>query len=77
MEHNDIKTDDILSKIGSEVIITYKHIHGGTAKRQGILMVDKEWVFLYDKGKSGREFNCAFPLYPKKEYEKILSIDRI
>jgi hypothetical protein len=72
-----IKPEDIISKIGAEVIIKFNHIHGGISNRKGILMVENDWAYLYEKGKSGKNYHCAFPIYPKKDYEKIISIERI
>ena len=74
----NVSDEDILSKIGAQVIITYKHIHGGQSKRKGFLQVDKGWIYLYDSGKSGNNFNCAFMMYPtKKHLDLIISIERV
>jgi hypothetical protein len=76
----NITEEDILSKIGSEVIVTYKNnlALNGISKRKGFLSVENGWIYLYDSGKTGNNYNCAFMLNPTKEHlDLILSIDRV
>lgn len=44
------------------VEITYTNSMGYTKKATGKLEIERNWCYLYDDGKSGQDYNVAFPI---------------
>lgn len=44
------------------VEITYTNSMGYTKKTTGKLEIERNWCYLYDDGKSGQDYNVAFPI---------------
>lgn len=62
---------------GEEVVIYYIHLFGNTAKRKGRLELDSGWAYVYDKDKSGQEYNGAFHIEDPEELKEIVGLELI
>ena len=67
----------ILKLEGKKVEITYKNALDTPIKRKGNLVVDQDWAYVYDEGKSGNQYNGAFCLKTENDIKKIINIVEI
>lgn len=69
--------DKILQLKGKQVEITYGNALDLPIKRKGNLVVDQDWAYVYDEGKSGNQYNGAFCLKTENDIKKIINIIEI
>ena len=63
-----------LSKFNGKCVeLKFKHFMGGVGKRSGWVEIEKGWLYVYDNGKSGQNYNSAFKL----DEEEIIEIKEI
>ena len=54
---------------GKCVELKFKHFMGGVGIRSGWVEIDKGWLYVYDNGKSGQDYNGAFKIDDKEILE--------
>jgi len=64
----------ILQLEGKQVEITYRNALDLPVKRKGNLVIDQDWAYVYDEGKSGNQYNGAFCLKTEIDINKIVNI---
>lgn len=47
---------------GKCVELKFKHFMGGVGRRFGWVEIDSGWLYVYDNGKSGQNYNGAFKI---------------
>lgn len=60
--------------IGKQVELLMVNSMENTIKRNGKLEHDNGWYYIYDEGKSGNDFNCAFQ---ENEIHKIVYLKEV
>ena len=68
--------EKILKLEGKKVDITYRNALDVEIQRKGILVIEQDWAYVYDEGKTGNEYNGAFCLQ-KGHIEKIVAITEL
>ena len=68
MSEKDLKKFD-----GKNVELKFKHFMGGVGRRVGWVEIEDGWLYVYDNGKTGQNYNGAF----KMSENEILEIKEI
>jgi hypothetical protein len=66
---------DLRKVIGKNIGIVYLNYFGLPKIASGYLKIEKDFIFLYDLGKSGAGYNFALFIRSKHDFEKILRME--
>jgi len=55
-----MKLEELLPFDNKFVELKFKHFMGGVGRRVGWVEIDSGWLYVYDNGKIGQNYNSAF-----------------
>lgn len=67
----------VLGLNGSNVGILFLNHFGAAMVATGYLKIEKEWMYLYDKDRSGSGYNFAMYIKRKSEIKKIIRLEKL